>query len=125
MTAIFNTPVPTIIFQYVFGAGHIRRFAGKSIRNYSCFFAAFCKVSDTFHHEYLSHIWKIKVFIQVGGCPDVSGFNTPVVGAIYCAEIRLPVYIFKGESNVFHEQFLISFNGKMVVGTSLYHQVSR
>lgn len=124
MTAIFNAPVPAIIFQYIFGAGHIRSFAGKSIRNYSSLYAAFCKVSDTFHHEYLSHIRKIKVFIQIGGCPDVSGFNTPMIRAIYCAEIWFPVYIFKAESNVFHELFLISFGCKMVVSISLCNQVT-
>ena len=75
MAAIFNTPVSTIIFQYVFGTGHIGSFAVKSISSYFCFFAAFCKVSDTFHHEYLSHVREIKVSIQIGGCQDVSGFN--------------------------------------------------
>lgn len=124
MTAIFNTPVPAIIFQYILGAGHIRSFAGKSIGNYSCFFTAFYKVSDTFHHEYLAHIREIKISIQIGGCPDISSFNTPMGGAIYCAEIRFPVYIFKVESNVFHELLLISFGCKMVVGVSLCHQVT-
>lgn len=124
MTTIFNAPVPSIIFQYIFGAGYIRRFAGKSICKYSSLFATFHKVSDTFHHEYLPHMRKIKVFIQVGGCPNVSGFNASVIRAIYCAEIRLSVYIFKAESNVFHELFLIPFSCKVIVGISLFHQVT-
>lgn len=67
---------------------------------------------------------KVQVLIELGSYPYISGFNTPMVRAIKRGVIRLSDYIGKIEGNVFKKGFLVGLGREMVMGLSLFNQIS-
>ncbi len=95
MTAVFNAPVLTIVFQDLFGGGQFRSFAGDAVRDYIGLLPAFSVTDCSFNFEYLFNMRKTQIFIKLRGCPDFPGFFTAMIGLVLGYVIRLPVDIFE------------------------------
>ena len=89
MTAILNGPVTPVHLQDPLGVGLLGWAAGNPVGNFTRAEATLLLCRVPFDDERLPDVRKIKVVIEVGGGPDLAGFDSPMVRGRMLNEIRL------------------------------------
>ena len=89
VTAILNGPVTTINIEDTLWVSLLRRWTGDAVSDFTRADAALLLYRVSFDEERLSDVRKVKVVIEFGGGPDLSDFDSSMVGGRILNEIRL------------------------------------
>ncbi len=65
---------------------------------------------------------KVEIAVEHGGRPDIARFDPPVVGRVVHHEVGL-FSILEEQRDILKEAGLIGFDGEVIMGLALYHQV--
>ncbi|KJR97323.1 MAG: hypothetical protein VR65_25790 [Desulfobulbaceae bacterium BRH_c16a] len=95
MTAVFDSPVLTIVSQDLFGSGQLRSFTCNAVGEHLGKLTGFSVKGDTFNFEGLSNMRKVQMFIEFCGHPDSPDLFATVVGLVLGCMVRFPVDIFE------------------------------
>ena len=122
VTAILDGPVAAIHVEETLWIRLLCRSTGDAVSDFKRADAALFLCRMPFDEERLSDVRKVKVAVQFGGGPDLSDFDSSMVGGRILNEIRLlPVLEQQGE--VLQNAALVSFDGEMIMGMTLLDQV--
>ena len=89
MTAILNGPVAPVHLQDPLGVGLLRRSAGNAVGDFTRADPRLFLGRVPFDDEGLSDVGKVQVAIELGGRPDLAGFDSPMVRGRILNEIGL------------------------------------
>ena len=89
VTAIFNGPVAPIHLEDALGIGLLGRSTGDAVSHFARALAILFVYELSFDDERLSDVGEIKVAVELGGGPDLSGFDSSMVRGRSLSEIWL------------------------------------
>jgi hypothetical protein len=89
VTAVLDSPVATVNLKNSLGVGLLRRPAGNAIGDFTRADAGFFLCRVPFDGERLSDVGKVKVVVELGGSPDLSGFDSSMVRRRILNEVGL------------------------------------
>lgn len=95
MTAVFDSPVLTIVSQDLFGSGQFRSFTCNAVCDHLGLLAGFSVKGSSFNFEGLSNMGKVQISIEFCCDPDSPGFFATVVRLVLGCMVRLPGNIFE------------------------------
>ena len=98
--------------------------AGDAVSNFTGALATFLIYELPFNGERLSDVGEIKIVVELGSCPDLADFDSPMVRGHTLNELWF-LAILKPEGDIFPKAFLISFDGEMIVGMTISDYVLR
>ncbi len=89
MTAILNGPVAAINIEDTLWVSLLRRSTGDAVSDFTKADAALFLYRASFDEERLSDVGEVEVVIEFGVGPDLSDFDSSMVGGRILNEIRL------------------------------------
>jgi hypothetical protein len=75
-----------------------------------------------FDGKNLADMREVKIVVELGGGPDFSGLDAPVVGRVVDRAVGL-FSVLKHQRHILKQRGLIGFDGEVVVGLALGDQV--
>ena len=122
VTAILDRPMAAVNVEYALGISLFGRSACNAISNFARALSSLLLYSMSFNEEDLSNMRKVKVVVKLGAGPDLSGFDSSMIGGRMLNKIRfLPVLEQQGD--IFENAALVSFDGEMIMGMTFRNQV--
>ena len=122
VAAVFDGPMAAVDFEQATGVGLCGGAAGDAVGDIDRAFAAVFLDGFPFDGEGLAEMGEVEIAVELGGCPDLAGFDAPVVGRVVPEEVGL-FSILKNQSHILKQRGLIGFDGEVVVGLTFGDQV--
>jgi hypothetical protein len=79
VAAILNTPMAAIVAKDALRIGLCQAFAGDTMGEFGGGFTGLFIYSVTFDDKSLCNVRKVYVVVELGGSPNLAGFNSPVI----------------------------------------------
>jgi len=76
----------------------------------------------SFYDKGLFYMWKAKIIIKIGCCPNFTGFDSPMLNRRMFNKIWF-FSILEVKSDIFEECRLVCFNCKMVMSIACFNYV--
>jgi len=121
---VFNGPMASGVLPHVLRCRQGRRVAGNPLGQLPARLPRFFVPGKPFHHKGVSDMRKVSVAIQLGGHPDLAGFETTMV-AIRGGKIGRVLTVGKIEGRLFQQLCVIALDGEVVVGPALVNHIAR
>ena len=124
MATVFDGPMAPVVLQHLLRRCQARRLTGDAIGNIGSCLSTLGVSREPFHHKGLPDMWEVQADVQLGGDPDLASF-APTMAAIGGGEIGRLLQVVKIEGGGFQQMLLVAFDGEVVVGAALVHQIPR
>ena len=122
VAAVFHGPMASVDEEEALGVSLLGGSTGDAVSDLAGAFPGFFHDAVTFHDEGLTDMREVQVVIQFGGGPDLSDFDSPMVGWGILDELGF-LTILEEEGDILKESFLVSFDGEMIMGLTLSDEV--
>ena len=121
VTATLDAPMAAIHLEYLLWSGLIRWPTGEAIGGFAGTFAGFLVDRLAFDDEGLPDVGEVEIGIEGRGGPDFSDLDPSVIAVdgdgVGCWSAA------EEQGEIQQQGGLIGFDGKVVVGVSLHHQI--
>lgn len=93
MAAILNRPMATVHVENTLRIGFINLSTGDAISHFTRTLARFFVDELPLDGKRLSDVREVQVGVELGRCPDLSDFDSPMLRGRMLNEIRLPAVL--------------------------------
>lgn len=121
VTAVLDTPMAAIHLEHLLGIGLSWRPAGEAVGGFGGTLPGLFVDRLTFNDEGLTDMREVEIGVEGRGGPDFSGLDPSVIAVDGDGVGCWPVLEEEGE--ILQQRGLIGFDGKVIVGLSLHHQI--